>query len=87
MTGFLIRVVYNACKTYVAPLPAGGDYAKLHDVVALSICNFELWPDTSRIDRASPHVTAEPSTDAAARPPVPLVSLWSMREAVSGREG
>ena len=70
LVGFLNRVVYNACKTYVAQLPAGGAYAKLHDVVALSICNFELWPDA-----------ATPTTAA-----VPLVSAWSMREAVSGRE-
>ena len=71
LVGFLNRVVYNACKTYIAQLPAGGDYARLHDVVALSICNFELWPDKA----------------APAHPPVPLVSLWSMREAVSGTEG
>ena len=69
VSGFLNRIVYNACKTYVAQLPAGGAYSTLHDVVALSICNFELWP-------------VEPS-----KPTVPLVSLWSMREAISGIEG
>ena len=47
VNGSLNRIVYNACKTYVAQLPAGGNYASLHDVVALSICNFELWPAVS----------------------------------------
>ena len=71
LAGFLNRVVYNACKTYVAQLPAGAAYAKLHDVVALSICNFELWPDAD--------------AETAGTISVPLVSAWSMREAVSGR--
>ena len=39
------RVVYNASKAYVSQLDVGNKYRELHDVYAVSICNFELWPD------------------------------------------
>jgi len=42
--GFLNRVVYNACKAYVAPLAAGKNYTGLRDVWALSLCDFVIWP-------------------------------------------
>src|SRR5215213_6290092 len=43
--GFINRVVYNACKAYVGQLQKGEPYTKLADVVAVSICDFALWPD------------------------------------------
>jgi predicted transposase/invertase (TIGR01784 family) len=49
--GFEKRIVYNLCKAYTAPLSAGDDYPVLDDVVAVTICDFELWPTTER-----PHV-------------------------------
>ena len=42
--GFDKRVVYNACKSYTGQLRGGEEYPKLNDVVAISICDFELWP-------------------------------------------
>ena len=41
------RVVYNASKAYVNQLATGEDYLALGDVVAISICDFILWPDTA----------------------------------------
>ena len=70
VTGFLNRVVYNACKAYVGALKKGATYGELVDVVAVSICDFVLWPDAER--------------DAAMAPRVPLVSRWSMAEQASG---
>ncbi len=46
VAGFEKRVVYNASTTYVGQLAGGDDYPKLNDVIAVSICDFELWPDT-----------------------------------------
>ena len=46
--GFINRVVYNACKAYVSQLAAAEKYTKLTDVVAISICDFELWPDAEQ---------------------------------------
>lgn len=69
MSGFLNRVVESACKAYVAPLAQGGQYTALTDVIAVSLCDFVLWPDGQE-------ATAD----------VPLVSRWSMRERVSGRD-
>jgi len=43
--GFEKRVVYNASKAYVGQLGAGEDYPSLEDIVAISICDFVLWPD------------------------------------------
>ena len=45
---FINRVVYNACKAYVGQLKAGKWYDTLTDVVAISICTFELWPDAAK---------------------------------------
>jgi predicted transposase/invertase (TIGR01784 family) len=42
--GFEKRVVYNAAKAYTAQLKAGEDYPTLNDVVAVTICDFLLWP-------------------------------------------
>ena len=45
--GFDKRVVYNACKSYTGQLRGGEEYPRLNDVVAISICDFELWPRAS----------------------------------------
>ena len=42
--GFEKRVVLNACKAYVEQLESGQGYGKLSDVIAVTICNFALWP-------------------------------------------
>jgi len=47
VAGFEKRVVYNASKAYVGQLAGGDDYPKLNDVIAVSICDFLLWPDAS----------------------------------------
>jgi len=73
IAGFENRVVYNACKAYADQLAAGEPYTKLADVVAISICDFELWPD-ARQDRAK-------------LPRVPMLSRWNMTERSSGTAG
>jgi predicted transposase/invertase (TIGR01784 family) len=70
VTGVLNRVVYNACKAYVGALKRGAAYGELVDVMAVSICDFTLWPDAER--------------DPLSLPRVPLVSRWSMSEHASG---
>ncbi|MBI3944323.1 MAG: Rpn family recombination-promoting nuclease/putative transposase [Armatimonadetes bacterium] len=70
VTGFLNRVVYNACKAYVDQLRVGEPYTMLADVVAISICDFALWPDAVQ--------------EAAGLPPVPMLSRWNMTERASG---
>jgi hypothetical protein len=71
--GFMNRVVYNACKAYVDQLKVGEPYTKLADVVAISICDFALWPDAEQ--------------DAAKLPRVPMLSHWNMVERTSGNHG
>jgi predicted transposase/invertase (TIGR01784 family) len=71
--GFINRVVYNACKAYAGQLKAGEKYAHLTDVVAISICNFELWPDA---EQAKQHL-----------PTVPMLSRWNMTERSSKNHG
>lgn len=71
--GFINRVVYNACKAYVSQLKAGQWYDKLTDVVAISICDFELWPDGQQ--------------QAQGLPPVPMLSRWNIREERSNNHG
>jgi hypothetical protein len=70
VTGFLNRVVYNACRAYVGSLKKGAAYGDMVNVMAVSICDFVLWPDAER--------------DALQQPRVPMVSRWSMSEHVSG---
>ena len=71
--GFINRVVYNACKAYVGQLEEHQKYTQLADVVAISICNFELWPDALQ--------------DAHRLPRVPMLSRWHMTERHSGTHG
>src|SRR5882672_581117 len=70
--GFINRVVYNACKAYAGQLKAGGWYTDLTDVVAISICDFELWPDALQRTQGLP--------------PVPMLSRWNMTERSSKNE-
>lgn len=71
--GFLNRVVYNACKAYVAPLKSGDGYSKLTDVVAISICDFYAWPDADQ--------------DKQGLPRIPMLSRWNMMERKSKNHG
>src|SRR5277367_5925910 len=71
--GFINRVVYNACKAYVSQLKAGAKYSDLMDVVAISICDFELWPDAQQEQQKLPLV--------------PMLSRWNMTERKSGSPG
>lgn len=73
MAGFVNRVVYNACKAYTDQLKVGEPYTKLTDVIAISICDFVLWPDAEQ--------------DAAKAPRVPMLSRWNMTERGSGNHG
>jgi predicted transposase/invertase (TIGR01784 family) len=69
--GFEKRVVYNASKAYVMQLRNADDYPALSDVVGVSICNFNLWPDT----------------DPSGRYKVPMLSRWRMQEQHTGELG
>ncbi len=69
--GFEKRVVYNASKAYVMQLRAAEEYPALCDVVGVSICNFNLWPDK----------------DDAGQYRVPMLSRWRMQEQHSGESG
>jgi predicted transposase/invertase (TIGR01784 family) len=73
VAGFVNRVVYNACKAYVDQLGSGEPYAGLADVVAVSICDFEIWPDARQ--------------DASGAPRVPMMSRWQMTEQSSRAGG
>ena len=67
--GFINRVVYNGCKAYADQLEAGETYTKLTDVVAISICDFELWPDAEQDNQRLPRI--------------PMLSRWFMTESLS----
>ena len=71
--GFINRVVYNACKSYVGQLKANDRYTKLTDVVAISICDFDLWSDASQTSMNLPLV--------------PMLSRWNMTERHSKNHG
>jgi predicted transposase/invertase (TIGR01784 family) len=69
--GFEKRVVYNASKAYVMQLQGTDGYAALCDVVGVTICNFNLWPER----------------DDAGRYRVPMLSRWRMQEQHNGERG
>ena len=71
--GFINRVVYNACKAYVGQLKSGKSHGTSTDVVAISICDFEIWPHAAQ--------------KAQRRAPVPMLSRWNMAERGSGNAG
>jgi len=41
------RVVYNVAKAYTNQLDIGEQYPKLNDIVGITICDFELWPQSN----------------------------------------
>ena len=43
--GFEKRIVYNVAKAYVNQLARADPYPQLNDVVGITICDFEVWPD------------------------------------------
>lgn len=47
--GFEKRVVYNVAKAYTSQLSKSAKYPKLNDVVGITICDFELWPNSSHL--------------------------------------
>ncbi len=69
--GFQKRVVYNACKAYVLQLGAGDDYPQLSGVIAVTLCNFVLWPQKDHSDDYK----------------VPMLSRWRMQEQHGGESG
>lgn len=66
--GFEKRVVYNTSKAYVMQLRSSEDYPLLGDVVGVTICDFELWP--------------QPPENGGL--PVPMLSRWRMQEQHAG---
>lgn len=69
--GFLERSMHDACRAYVEQPRRG--YQDLASVMAVSICDFELWPDRAQ--------------DAKRAMRVPMLSRWRMAETDSGADG
>jgi predicted transposase/invertase (TIGR01784 family) len=69
--GFEKRVVYNASKAYVMQLRSADEYPTLCNVLGVTICNFELWPEKDKDGRSK----------------VPMLSRWRMQEQHSGELG
>jgi predicted transposase/invertase (TIGR01784 family) len=69
--GFEKRVVYNASKAFVMQLRNAEEYPALCDVVGVTICNFDLWPEK----------------DEGGRFKVPMLSRWRMQEQHTGERG
>jgi predicted transposase/invertase (TIGR01784 family) len=69
--GFEKRVVYNASKAYIMQLRNADEYPTLCNVVGVTICNFNLWPET----------------DDTGCFKVPMLSRWRMQEQDSGTVG
>ena len=70
--GFQKRIVYNACKDYSTQLAVADDYPQLNDVIAVTVCNFNLWPQRQSV--GGPYR-------------VPLLSRWRMQEQHGGELG
>jgi predicted transposase/invertase (TIGR01784 family) len=70
--GFQKRIVYNACKAYSTQLGVSDDYPQLNDVIAVTLCDFVLWPQRS---------------DAGDSWKVPMLSRWRMQEQHGGERG
>ena len=70
--GFQKRVVYNACKAYVTQLGVGDNYPQLNDVIAVTLCDFELWPQRH---------------DGSSSWRVPMLSHWQLQEQHGGERG
>jgi predicted transposase/invertase (TIGR01784 family) len=65
------RVVYNVSKSYVMQIHSGERYMDLTDVVGVTICDFQVWP--------------EPPQPGG--PEVPMLSRWRMQEQHGGTRG
>jgi predicted transposase/invertase (TIGR01784 family) len=65
------RIVYNASKAYVMQLRSAAEYPTLCDVIGVTICNFELWPNKDRSGQFK----------------VPMLSRWRMQEQHSREVG
>jgi predicted transposase/invertase (TIGR01784 family) len=65
------RVVYNVSKSYVMQIHSGERYMDLTDVVGVTICDFQVWP--------------EPPSPGG--PEVPMLSRWRMQEQHGGARG
>lgn len=75
--GFEKRVVYNVAKAYVNQIGRGGGYPSLNDVVGITICDFELWPDAEgrRVPMLSRWRMTEQQTGAKELGQIQLVFL------------
>jgi predicted transposase/invertase (TIGR01784 family) len=75
--GFAKRVVYNIAKTYVNQLAPKDPYPELNDVVGITICDFEMWPDDGerKIPMLSRWQMAEQQTGARGLGQIRLVFL------------
>jgi hypothetical protein len=71
--GFIKRVVRCACAPPVGDPETGGRSANLADVVVISVCNFEIWPDAEQ--------------EKQTLPPVPMLSRWNTVEEAAGNRG
>ncbi|GBO56437.1 cold-shock DEAD-box protein A [Pseudanabaena sp. lw0831] len=47
--GFEKRILYNAAKTYSIQLGVGDDYTMLNPVIALTITDFEMFPEINQL--------------------------------------
>jgi predicted transposase/invertase (TIGR01784 family) len=47
--GFDKRVLYNAAKAFSIQLEVGADYSLLNPVIALTITDFEMFPDSAKV--------------------------------------
>jgi len=61
--GFEKRVVYNVAKAYVNQIARGDLYPDLNDVVGITICDFDLWPEQG--DRKIPMLSRWQMTERA----------------------
>lgn len=75
--GFDKRVVDNVDKAYVNQTARRGQYPGLDDVVGITICDFELWPDNGehKIPMLSRWSTAEQQTGSNEPGQIQLVFL------------
>ena len=75
--GFQKRVVYNASKAYTNQLEAGQGYPELNDVIAVTLCDFELFPETPgrRVPMLSRWQLQEQHSGAVGLPEVQYVFL------------
>ena len=49
VVGFEKRILYNAAKAYSMQLEVGDDYTLLNPVIALTITDFEMFPNSSKV--------------------------------------